>query len=95
METVELKVDMVAIHEKRLRRCLSRLKGIEKVEVEGRTEKVVVSGYVNKNRILRAIRRGGMKADFWLTPLGNPVTRATHVAIVVGTTVVIQTRQYF
>ncbi|KAK1305780.1 hypothetical protein QJS10_CPA10g00069 [Acorus calamus] len=65
METVELKVDMVAIHEKRLRRCLSKLKGIEKVEVEGRTEKVVVSGYVNKNRILRAIRRGRMKADFW------------------------------
>ena len=28
MQTVELKVEMVGIHEKRLRKCLSKLKGI-------------------------------------------------------------------
>ncbi|CAN4121294.1 unnamed protein product [Withania somnifera] len=65
IETVELKVEMVGIHEKRLRKSLSKLKGIEKVEVEGKIEKVVVRGYAHRNRILKAIRRGGLKADFW------------------------------
>ncbi|KAJ0024945.1 heavy metal-associated isoprenylated plant protein 28-like [Pistacia vera] len=65
METVELKVEMVGIHEKRLRKCLSKLKGIEKVEVDGNSQKVVVTGYAHRNKILKAIRRGGLKADFW------------------------------
>ncbi|KAI9200463.1 hypothetical protein LWI28_008384 [Acer negundo] len=65
METVEFKVEMVGIHEKRLRKCLSKLKGIEKVEVDGNSQKVVVTGYAHRNKILKAIRRGGLKADFW------------------------------
>ncbi|KAJ6931748.1 hypothetical protein NC652_015051 [Populus alba x Populus x berolinensis] len=67
METVELKVEMVGIHEKRLRKCLSKLKGIEKVEVDVSSQKVMVTGYVHRNKILKAIRRGGLKADFWST----------------------------
>ncbi|CAK8578034.1 unnamed protein product [Lathyrus sativus] len=65
MEIVELKVEMVCIHEKRLRKCLSKLKGIEKVEVDTNCQKVVVTGYTHKNKILKAVRRGGLKADFW------------------------------
>ncbi|XP_020591731.1 heavy metal-associated isoprenylated plant protein 28-like [Phalaenopsis equestris] len=65
MESIELKVEMVAIHEKRLRRCLSKLKGIEKVEVDGSIQKVVVTGYANRNKILKAVRRIGLRAEFW------------------------------
>ncbi|KAB1203501.1 hypothetical protein CJ030_MR8G007379 [Morella rubra] len=65
MESVELKVEMVGIHEKRLRKCLSKLRGIEKVEVDANCQKVVVTGYAHRNKILKAVRRGGMKADFW------------------------------
>ncbi|KAF4370474.1 hypothetical protein CsatB_007912 [Cannabis sativa] len=65
MESVELKVEMVGIHEKRLRKCLSKLKGIEKVEVDTNSQKVVVTGYTHKNKVLKAVRRGGLKADFW------------------------------
>lgn len=39
--------------------------GIEKVEVDTNCQKVVVTGYANKNKILKAVRRGGLKADFW------------------------------
>ncbi|KAH8509786.1 hypothetical protein H0E87_011514, partial [Populus deltoides] len=67
LTTVELKVEMVGIHEKRLRKCLSKLKGIEKVEVDVSSQKVMVTGYVHRNKILKAIRRGGLKADFWST----------------------------
>ncbi|KAK7363141.1 hypothetical protein VNO77_05271 [Canavalia gladiata] len=65
LNVVELKVEMVCIHEKRLRKCLSKLKGIEKVEVDTNCQKVVVTGYTHKNKILKAVRRGGLKADFW------------------------------
>ncbi|KAA0064666.1 heavy metal-associated isoprenylated plant protein 44 [Cucumis sativus] len=65
METVELKVEMVGIHEKRLRKCLSKLKGVEKVEVDANSQKVAVSSYIHRNKILKAIRRSGLKADFW------------------------------
>ncbi|KAL6317857.1 hypothetical protein AAG906_030611 [Vitis piasezkii] len=65
METVELKVEMVGIHEKRLRKCLSKLKGIEKVEVDANSQKVVVTGYAHRNKILKAVKRGGLKVDFW------------------------------
>lgn len=39
--------------------------GIEKVEVDGNSQKVVVTGYAHRNKILKAVRKGGLKADFW------------------------------
>ncbi|ONK68672.1 uncharacterized protein A4U43_C05F14690 [Asparagus officinalis] len=65
METIELKVDMVAIHEKRVRRCLSRVKGIEKVEVEASIQKVIITGYAHRNKIIKAVRRVGLRAELW------------------------------
>ncbi|KAL2968914.1 hypothetical protein AAZX31_15G051600 [Glycine max] len=56
---------MVGIHEKRLRKCLAKLKGIEKVEVDCNSQKVVVTGYAHKNKILKALRKAGLKAHFW------------------------------
>ena len=41
------------------------LAGIEKVEVDANSQKVTVTGYAHKNKILKAVRRGGLKADFW------------------------------
>ncbi|XP_031473342.1 heavy metal-associated isoprenylated plant protein 45-like [Nymphaea colorata] len=68
METVELKVEMVGMHcERRIRKSLSKIKGIEKVDVDVSTQKVVVTGYVHRNRVLKALRRSGLKADFWCT----------------------------
>ncbi|KAF5194950.1 hypothetical protein FRX31_015461 [Thalictrum thalictroides] len=65
MESVEMKVEMVGIHEKRLRKSLSKIRGIEKIEVDASSQKVVVTGYVHKNKILKAVRRAGLKAEFW------------------------------
>ncbi|CAL9039457.1 unnamed protein product [Musa acuminata subsp. burmannicoides] len=64
-QTIELKVDMVALHEKRLRKCLSKVKGIERVEVEASIEKVVITGYANRNKVVKALRRVGLRAEFW------------------------------
>ncbi|KAF3331141.1 hypothetical protein FCM35_KLT04495 [Carex littledalei] len=56
---------MVALHEKRLRKCLSKVKGIDRVEIEGSIQKVVVTGYANRNKILKALRRVGLRAEPW------------------------------
>lgn len=54
--------------------------GIEKVEVDGNSQKVVVTGYAHRNKILKAVRRGGLKADFWSTQneLLNVYATATY-----------------
>ncbi|CAM0911983.1 hypothetical protein TRIUR3_20144 [Triticum urartu] len=65
MESTELKVEMVALHEKRVRKCLSKVKGVERVEVEGSIQKVVVTGYANRNKILKALRRVGLRVELW------------------------------
>nr|CAB3483457.1 unnamed protein product [Digitaria exilis] len=56
---------MVALHEKRVRKCLSKVKGIERVEVEASLQKVVVTGCVNRSKILKALRRVGLRAEPW------------------------------
>lgn len=44
---------------------MTPLAGIEKVEVDCNSQKVVVTGYTHKNKILKAVRKAGLKADFW------------------------------
>lgn len=39
--------------------------GVERVEVEGSIQKVVVTGYANRNKILKALRRVGLRAELW------------------------------
>uniref|UniRef100_I1QK35 HMA domain-containing protein n=2 Tax=Oryza TaxID=4527 RepID=I1QK35_ORYGL len=65
VQSTELKVEMVALHEKRVRKCLSKVKGVERVEVEGSLQKVVVTGYANRSKILKALRRVGLRAEPW------------------------------
>ncbi|XP_006660271.1 heavy metal-associated isoprenylated plant protein 28-like [Oryza brachyantha] len=65
MQSTELKVEMVALHEKRVRKCLSKVKGVERVEVEASLQKVVVTGYANRSKILKALRRVGLRAEPW------------------------------
>lgn len=44
--------------------------GIDSVEVELEMEKVTVIGYVDRNKVLKAVRRAGKRAEFW--PYPNP-----------------------
>jgi hypothetical protein len=39
--------------------------GIERVEVEASLQKVVVTGCVNRSKILKALRRVGLRAEPW------------------------------
>ncbi|KAF7089641.1 hypothetical protein CFC21_092565 [Triticum aestivum] len=54
--------------EKRIRKAMSRLEGVSTVEIDMDTQKVTVTGYVDRRRVLRAARRTGRAAEFWPWP---------------------------
>lgn len=43
----------------------TRATGVDSVEVDVALEKVTVTGYVDRNKVLKAVRRSGKKAEFW------------------------------
>ncbi|KZV48789.1 heavy metal-associated isoprenylated plant protein 26, partial [Dorcoceras hygrometricum] len=68
---VELRVHMDCEGcEKRIRRAISKLdgKGVDSLEIDMDMQKVRVTGYVDKRRVLKLVRRTGRKAEFWPSP---------------------------
>ncbi|XP_073158551.1 heavy metal-associated isoprenylated plant protein 45 isoform X1 [Henckelia pumila] len=54
--------------EKRIRRAISKLDGVDSLEIDMDMQKVTVTGYVDKRRVLKLVRRTGRKAEFWPFP---------------------------
>ncbi|XP_047309413.1 heavy metal-associated isoprenylated plant protein 45-like [Impatiens glandulifera] len=68
-EIVELVVHMDCEGcEKRIKRALSKLKGVNMVEIDMGKQKVTVTGYVDQRQVLNVVRRTGRKAEFWPFP---------------------------
>ncbi|XP_027357704.1 heavy metal-associated isoprenylated plant protein 21-like [Abrus precatorius] len=67
MQTVEIKVRMDCDGcERRVRNAVTSLKGVKSVEVNRKQSKVIVSGYVDPNKVLKRIRSTGKtRAQFW------------------------------
>ncbi|KAH6755010.1 Heavy metal transport/detoxification superfamily protein [Perilla frutescens var. hirtella] len=80
LQTVELKVRMCCTGcERVVKEAIHKLRGVDSVEVELEMEKVTVTGYVERNKVLKAVRRAGKRAEFW--PYPNPplyFTTANH-----------------
>ncbi|KAM7279455.1 hypothetical protein ACFE04_006589 [Oxalis oulophora] len=71
LQTVELKVRMCCTGcERVVKNAIFKLKGIDSVEVDLEMERVTVIGYVDRNKVLKAVRRAGKRAEFW--PYPNP-----------------------
>ncbi|KAK8956613.1 Heavy metal-associated isoprenylated plant protein 26 [Platanthera zijinensis] len=69
LQTVELKVRMCCKGcERVVRHSLHKLSGVDSVEVELELEKVTVTGYVDRKKVLKEVRRSGKKAEFWPSP---------------------------
>ncbi|KAK4389591.1 UNVERIFIED_CONTAM: Heavy metal-associated isoprenylated plant protein 44 [Sesamum radiatum] len=56
--------------ERVVKNAIRKLRGIDSVEVDLEMEKVRVIGYVDRNKVLKAVRRAGKRAEFW--PYPNP-----------------------
>ncbi|WOL07107.1 hypothetical protein Cni_G15844 [Canna indica] len=69
LQTVELKVRMCCTGcERVVKHALLKIRGVDSVEVELEMEKVTVTGYVDRNKVLKEVRRSGKKAEFWPNP---------------------------
>ncbi|KAF8413420.1 hypothetical protein HHK36_001403 [Tetracentron sinense] len=70
-QTVELKVRMCCTGcERVVKNAILKLRGVDSIEVDLEMEKVTVIGYVDRNKVLKAVRRSGKRAEFWPNP--NP-----------------------
>ncbi|KAH8494708.1 hypothetical protein Peur_060604 [Populus x canadensis] len=80
LQTVELKVRMCCAGcERVVKKAIYKLRGIDSVEVDLEMEKVTVVGYVDRNKVLKAARRAGKRAEFWPYPdLPLYFTSANH-----------------
>ncbi|CAI8605527.1 unnamed protein product [Vicia faba] len=66
MQTVEIKVKMDCDGcERRVRNSVAYMKGVKQVEVNRKQSKVTVSGYIDRNMVLKKIQNTGKRAEFW------------------------------
>eukprot|EP01018_Ginkgo_biloba_P037957 Gb_20917 [translate_table: standard] len=66
MQTVELKVKMDCEGcERKVKKALSSMSGVESVDVNRKMQKVTVTGYVEPNKVLKKVKATGKRAEFW------------------------------
>ncbi|KAB2033566.1 hypothetical protein ERO13_D04G025200v2 [Gossypium hirsutum] len=69
MSIVELAVHMDCEGcEKRIRRAISKIDGVDSLEIDMDKQKITVRGYVEETKVLKVVRRTGRKAEFWPFP---------------------------
>ncbi|ESW23501.1 hypothetical protein PHAVU_004G052700 [Phaseolus vulgaris] len=69
LSIVELKVHMDCQGcEGRIRRAISKLNGVDSLDIDMDQQKVTVTGYVEKGKVLRSVRRTGRRAEYWPFP---------------------------
>ncbi|KAI5684350.1 hypothetical protein M9H77_05578 [Catharanthus roseus] len=66
MQTVEIKVKMDCDGcERRVRNAVKSMKGVKTVEVIRKQSRVVVSGFIDPNKVLKRVKNTGKRAEFW------------------------------
>eukprot|EP00252_Welwitschia_mirabilis_P024712 TRINITY_DN7414_c0_g1_i2.p1 TRINITY_DN7414_c0_g1~~TRINITY_DN7414_c0_g1_i2.p1 ORF type:complete len:165 (-),score=3.23 TRINITY_DN7414_c0_g1_i2:5-460(-) len=68
LQIVELNVRMDCPGCERAVRNALKMKGVDSVEIDMGQQKVTVTGYVERNKLLHAVRKSGKKAEFWTYP---------------------------
>ncbi|RID65102.1 hypothetical protein BRARA_D00322 [Brassica rapa] len=69
LSVVELLVDMDCQGcETKVRRAISKLSGVNTVEIDVDRQKVTVTGYIDREEVLRIVKRTGRAAEFWPFP---------------------------
>ncbi|GMP70235.1 hypothetical protein CsSME_00029173 [Camellia sinensis var. sinensis] len=55
----------------KLRKSISKLKGVEEIEIDMETQKITVRGYaIEEKKVLKSIKRAGQAAEPWPYPRG-------------------------
>ncbi|KAJ7234908.1 hypothetical protein O6H91_02G147800 [Diphasiastrum complanatum] len=70
MELVELRVPLHCDGcERKLRKSLSRMIGVESVDVDHEQQKVTVMGFIEREKVMKKVKRTLKLAEFW--PFGH------------------------
>ncbi|KAM0871237.1 hypothetical protein ACQ4PT_039527 [Festuca glaucescens] len=68
MTIVEMCVHMCCAGcEKKIRKAVEKLEGVDEVEIDMEMQKVTVNGDVEQKKVLKAVRRTGKRAVLWPT----------------------------
>ncbi|GJY43532.1 heavy metal-associated isoprenylated plant protein 28-like protein [Tanacetum coccineum] len=54
--------------ERKVRKALQSLDGVESIDIDMNMQKVTVTGWVDQEKVLKKIRRTGKKAELWPFP---------------------------
>lgn len=66
IKTVELKVRMDCDGcERKVRKALASMSGVQSVEIDRKLQKVTVTGYVEANKVLKKVKESGKRAELW------------------------------
>ncbi|KAL5226319.1 hypothetical protein ABZP36_014584 [Zizania latifolia] len=65
--------------EKKIRKAIQRMEGVDDVEIDMERQKVTVNGNVEQKKVLRAVRRTGRRAVLWPHPYTAGTGDAVHV----------------
>ncbi|VVB05932.1 unnamed protein product [Arabis nemorensis] len=69
LSVVELLVDMDCQGcEKKVRKAISKLDGVDTIEIDVDRQKVTVTGYVDRDEVLKMVKRTGRTTEFWPFP---------------------------
>ncbi|KQK09822.1 heavy metal-associated isoprenylated plant protein 28 [Brachypodium distachyon] len=83
MTIVEMCVHMCCAGcEKKIRKAVEKLEGVDGVEIDMEMQKVTVNGDVEQKKVLKAVRRTGKRAVLWpSTPYNIPGAGAAHLLL--------------
>ncbi|KAJ3704395.1 hypothetical protein LUZ61_008100 [Rhynchospora tenuis] len=66
MTIVEMSVHMDCQGcERKIKKALQKVEGVQGLEIDMQRQKVTVTGWVDQNKVLKAVRKTGRKAVFW------------------------------
>jgi copper chaperone CopZ len=66
LQTVVMKVRMDCEGcERKVRKSVESMKGVQSVDVNRKEQKVTVTGYVEVNKVLRRVKRSGKRTEIW------------------------------
>ncbi|XP_052183220.1 heavy metal-associated isoprenylated plant protein 29-like [Diospyros lotus] len=72
MTIVEMRVHMDCPGcENKIKKALQKLNGVDDIDIDMQMQKVTVTGWADRKRVLKTVRKTGRKAEFWPFPY-NP-----------------------
>ncbi|XP_058773941.1 heavy metal-associated isoprenylated plant protein 28-like [Vicia villosa] len=69
MTIIEMRVHMDCPGcENKVKNALQKMKGVDDIEIDIKLQKVTVNGYADQKKVLKKVRKTGLRAELWQLP---------------------------